>query len=104
MAGSKKLTKAEIVSALAESSGLAKNVVNGLLEALSTLAKRELGPEGPGELTLPNLVKLTAKQTPATEDRPGINPFTKESIVIKGKPASFKVKAAPVAALKALLA
>jgi hypothetical protein len=48
-------------------------------------------------------VKLKAKQTPATEDRPGVNPFTKQPTVIKGKPASLKVRATPVKALKDLL-
>jgi nucleoid DNA-binding protein len=104
MPGSKKLTKAEILATLAEGSGLQKKAVNSLLEALSALAKQELGPKGPGEITLPNLVKLKAKQTPATQDHPGINPFTKEATVIKGKPASLKVRATPLKALKDLLA
>jgi nucleoid DNA-binding protein len=104
MSESKKLTKAQIVSELAERSGLAKNAVSAALEALSALAKRELGPKGPGEILVPHLFKLKAKQTPATKDRPGINPFTKEATVIKGKPASLKVRATPVKALKELLA
>jgi hypothetical protein len=45
---------------------------------------------------------LTAKQTAATKDRPGINPFTKAPAVIKGKPAGLKVRATPVKALKEL--
>jgi nucleoid DNA-binding protein len=104
MAESKKLTKAQIVSELAERSGLATNAVRAALEALSALAKRELGPKGPGEILVPNLFKLTAKQTAATKDRPGINPFTKQATVIKGKPAGLKVRATPVKALKELLA
>lgn len=104
MPGSNKLTKAQIIAALAEGSGLDKKAVSSLLEALSSLIKKELGPQGPGEITIPNLVKLKAKQTPATEDRDGINPFTKQPTVIKGKPASFKVRATPVKALKDLMA
>ena len=46
MPGSKKLTKAEILTALAESSGLQKKAVNSLLEALSDLAKQERGSQG----------------------------------------------------------
>ena len=100
MAGSNKLTKAQIITQLAEKSGLDKKAVNSLLEALAGLIKKELGAQGPGEVTIPNLVKLKAKATPATEDRPGVNPFTKQPTVIKGKPASLKVRATPVKALK----
>ena len=103
MPGSNKLTKAQIIAALAEGSGLDKKAVNSVIEALSSLIKKELGTSGPGEFTIPNLVKLKAKQTPATEDREGINPFTKLPTVIKGKPASFKVRATPVKALKDLV-
>jgi nucleoid DNA-binding protein len=103
MAGSNKLTKAQIIAALAEGSGLDKKAVNAVLEALSGLIKKELGPQGPGEITIPNLIKLKAKATPATADREGINPFTKQPAVIKGKPASLKVRATPVKALKDML-
>ena len=100
MPGSSKMTKAQIVAALAEKSGLDKKAVNNVLEALSDLIKKELGQDGPGEITIPNVVKLKAKLTPATQDREGVNPFTKQPTVIKGKPASLKVRAAPVKALK----
>ncbi len=103
MAGSNKLTKAQIIATLAQEAGLDKKAVNGVLDALASLIKKELGPQGPGEVTIPNLVKLKAKATPATEDRPGINPFTKQPTVIKGKPASLKVRATPVKALKDML-
>jgi nucleoid DNA-binding protein len=103
MAGSK-LTKAQIIAALAEGSGLDKKAVNSLFEALSGLIKKELGPQGPGELTIPNLVKLKAKATAATPEKQGINPFTKQPTIQKAKPASLKVRATPVKALKDLLA
>lgn len=103
MAGSNKLTKAQIIAALAEGSGLDKKAVNSVLDALSSLIKKELGAQGPGEITVPNLVKLKAKATPATEDRQGVNPFTKAPQLIKGKSASLKVRATPVKALKDML-
>jgi nucleoid DNA-binding protein len=103
MAGSNKLTKAQIIAALAQESGLDKKAVNAVLDALASLIKKELGPQGPGEVTIPNLVKLKAKATPATEEKQGINPFTKQPTVIKAKPASLKVRATPVKALKDML-
>ena len=36
-------------------------------------------------------------------ERPGINPFTKEPIIIKGKPASKKIKATALKQLKDLI-
>lgn len=100
MPGSNKLTKAQVVAALAEASGLDKKSVNGVLDALSVLARKELSAQGPGELTVPGLVKLKAKATAATQDRQGINPFTKQPMTIKGKAASRKIRATPVKALK----
>jgi nucleoid DNA-binding protein len=100
MPGSSKLTKAQVVAALAEASGLDKKSVSGVLDALSALAKKELSAQGAGELTVPGLVKLKAKATPATQDRQGINPFTKQPMTIKGKAASRKIRATPVKALK----
>jgi DNA-binding protein HU-beta len=99
MPGSK-LTKAQIMATLAESSGIDKKSVAAVIDALATLVAKQLGPEGPGEITLPGLVKLKAKETAATADRQGVNPFTKEPMLIKGKPASRKVRATPIKALK----
>ncbi len=103
MAGSNKLTKAQIIAAVAEEAGLDKKAVNSVLDALSSVIKKQLSSQGPGEITIPNLVKLKAKQTPATEDRQGVNPFTKAPQLIKGKPASLKVRATPVKGLKDML-
>jgi DNA-binding protein HU-beta len=97
---SPKLTKTQIIQSISETSGLDKRSVNGVLDALLGLAKSQLGPDGPGELTIPGLVKLKAKSTPATQDRQGVNPFTKEPMTIKGKPASRKIRATPIKALK----
>jgi nucleoid DNA-binding protein len=97
---SNKLTKAQIITALCESSGLDKKAVTTVLDGLVELTRRQLSDGGPGEITIPGLVKLKAKTTPATQDRPGVNPFTKEPITIKGKPASKKIRASPIKALK----
>src|SRR5687767_10791635 len=97
---SNKLTKAQIITALCESSGLDKKAVNSILDGLTDLVRRQLGDGGPGEITIPGLVKLKAKTTPATQDRPGKNPFTGEDTVFKGKPASKKIRASPIKALK----
>lgn len=98
-----KMTKTQFIAALSEGSGLDKKAVNALLDALTKLVKDQLGASGPGELTIPNLIKLKTKETPATQDREGIDPFTKQKRILKGKPASRKVRATPVKALKDLV-
>jgi len=100
MAASTKLTKAQFLAALAESAGLDKKTASNVLDTLLDLVKKQLGDGGPGEVTVPGLVKLKAKVTPATQDREGVNPFTKEKMTIKGKPASRKIRASVVKPLK----
>lgn len=103
MAGSSKLTKTQIIAAVAEGAGVDKRTASAVLDAIVDLVGKQLGANGPGELVIPGLVKLKAKTTPATQDRQGVHPISKEPMVIKGKPASRKVRATPIKALKDLV-
>ena len=94
------MTKTEIIAALVESSGLTKEQVTSLLDGLAGLIGKTLGEEGRGEFTVPSLMKLKVVHKPATEEREGINPFTKEPTIFKAKPASKQVKIQPLKALK----
>jgi len=47
-------------------------------------------------------LKLKVVRRPATKAKQGINPFTKEPMMIKAKPASNAVKALPLKGLKGL--
>jgi nucleoid DNA-binding protein len=99
-----KLTKAQVILALSEQTELSKKDVGRVFEALSALvAKQLVGRGGPGEVIIPGLLKLKAVKKPATKEREGINPFTKEPIIIAAKPASKKVKAIPTKALKEMV-
>jgi len=99
-----KLTKTQVIAALSEETELSKKDVARVFEALSSLvAKQLVGRGGPGEVTIPGLLKLRALKKPATKEREGINPFTKEPITIAAKPASKKVKAIPLKALKEMV-
>lgn len=102
MAG-KRLTKAQVITELANNCDLDKKSVNRVFEELSALIKKQLGPRGPGEFVVPGLVKLRVVKKPATKERQGINPFTKEPITIPAKPASKKVRATALKALKDLV-
>lgn len=96
----KPMTKTEIVASLSEASGLAKQQVNGLLDELARLIEKNLGEDGPGEFAIPGLMKIKVVRKPATEERKGINPFTKEETVFKAKPARNVVKITPLKGLK----
>lgn len=102
MAATSKLTKTQFIASVAEGAGVDKKSVGSVLDAIAAVAKAQLGADGPGEVTIPGLAKLKAKVKPATQDHPGVNPFTKEPTSIKGKPASRSVKAYPIKALKEL--
>ncbi len=96
----KPMTKTEIISALAESTELTKQQVVSLLDGITELIGKNLGDDGPGVFTLPGLMKVSVVHKPATEEREGINPFTKEPTIFKAKPASKTVKLRPLKALK----
>lgn len=96
----KPLTKAQLITILAEKQGLPKTTVTAILDTLSETAQAQLAKKGPGVFVLPGVVKLRAVDKAATKEREGINPFTKQKITIAAKPASRKVKAAPAKALK----
>ena len=97
MAG-KRMSKSEIITALAEKTGMSKKEVTTALEALNAMAAHQLGMHG--EFVVPGLVKLSVAHKPATPERQGINPFTKLPTTFKAKPARKVVKASPVKALK----
>jgi nucleoid DNA-binding protein len=96
-------TKAEIYAALAEKTGLAKKEVANIFSAISELISKELSKKGPGQFVVPGLVKLKVVRKPATKAKQGINPFTKEPMTIKAKPARNVIKAQPLKALKDLV-
>lgn len=101
--GPKSATKAEIYTSLAEKTGLGKKDVAKVFAALSELISKELGKKGPGLFVVPGLLKLKVVRKPATKEKQGINPFTKEPMTIKAKPARNVVKAVPMKALKELV-
>jgi len=99
-APTKAMTKSEIVSGIADSTGLAKKDVNAVFEAMSGQIKKSLGRSGAGAYTVPGLMKLTVVRKPATKARKGINPFTGEETMFKAKPARNVVKIRPLKNLK----
>lgn len=100
MADGKPMTKTEVLSSLAESSGLSKQQIAGVLDNLAALIGDNLGKKGPGVFNLPGLMKIKVQRKPATKARKGINPFTGEETTFKAKPARNVVKIMPLKNLK----
>jgi nucleoid DNA-binding protein len=99
----KPMTKTEIVASLCEATELTKQQVTALFDELAKLIGKNLNEEGPGEIAIPGLMKIKVVRKPATEARTGINPFTKEEVVFKAKPARNAVKIVPLKGLKDLV-
>lgn len=49
---------------------------------------------------MPGFAKFVVIKKPATKERKGINPFTKEPTIFKAKPARKIIRARPVKAAK----
>lgn len=98
---STKQTKSQILSSLADQTGVSKKEVTAVLDGLAALAHAHLKKGGSGEFSVPALgIKLRRIIKPAREARKGTNPFTGEEIMIKAKPATTSVKATALKALK----
>ena len=103
MTDAKPMSKSDILNALAESTGLPKKQISLVFDHLSALIADNLGKKGPGAFDVPGLMKISVQRKPATKARKGINPFTKEEIMIKAKPARNVVKVRPLKALKEMV-
>jgi nucleoid DNA-binding protein len=99
----KPMNKTEVLTALSETTSLTKQQVSGLLEELTKLIGKNLGEEGPGAFVLPGLLQIKVVRKPATPERKGVNPFTKEEMVFKAKPAKNVVKVSALKGLKDLV-
>jgi DNA-binding protein HU-beta len=95
-----RLSKSQFVAALAEKSGMTKKQVTLVLGALNAMVAHELGKRGPGEVMIPGLLKLAVATKPATAQHEGVNPFTKEAMTYKARPARKVIRVRPLKGLK----
>ena len=102
-ASSKTRTKGDCYATIAEHVGIHRRDVAGVFHVMGGMIKSDLSKSGSGVFTVPGLMRITVKRKPATKARPGINPFTKEPITIKAKPARNVVRVRPLRALKEMV-
>ena len=96
----KVMNKSEIVSGIADQTGLTKKQVSSVFEAMTGQIKKSLGRGGAGAYMIPGLMKIVVVRKPAVKAHKGINPFTKEETMFKAKPARNVVKIRPLKNLK----
>jgi len=94
------LSKSDLIQTLVEkhTTNLTRKDVKGIIEAVASIGQTELKKNG--LFVVPGLVRMVVIKKPATKERKGINPFTKEPTVFKAKPARKVVKGRPVKAAK----
>ena len=93
-------TKSEILAAISKDTDLSRKQVSSVFDSLASVIRKSLRSHG--IVTLPGLLKLKVVKKPATKARKGINPFTKEEVMFKAKPARKVVKVLALKALKEL--
>jgi len=96
----KRMSKSQFVTALAEKSGLNKKQATSALDTINVMVAQQLGKGGPGEVLIPGLLRLKVVDKPATSQHEGVNPFTKEPMIYKAKPAHKVIKVMILKALK----
>ena len=97
-AAAKRLSKSQLTQVIAERSNLKKGDVASVLEQLSNVALEELSSGS--DFQIPNLAKMRIVRKPAVKAHRGVNPFTKEEMDYKAKPARNLVKIKPLSAVK----
>jgi nucleoid DNA-binding protein len=96
----KRMTKTEFVATLSKKTGLTKKQAASALDTINVIIAGQLGKRGPGEVLFPGLLKFNVVNKPASPQHKGINPFTKQPMIYKAKPASKVIKVRPLKALK----
>ena len=94
------MTKAQLLSAIAEDTGLTRKQVTEVVDSLGGQIQRHIKKRGPGTFTLPGLLKIKTLRKPARKARKGKNPFTGEETTFAAKPAHTVVKIQPLKGLK----
>ena len=96
----KLMSKSELIQKIAaeHSNNMTRKDVKAVIESLATIGYKELNKSG--VFLVPGFAKFVVIKKPATKERSGINPFTKEPMTFKAKPARKIIKARPVKAAK----
>ncbi|MBK7877463.1 MAG: HU family DNA-binding protein [Planctomycetes bacterium] len=96
-------SKGEFFSIVADQVDLPRKQIAQVFDAMGKIIAADLSKSGPGILNVAGLMKVMVKRMPATKARKGINPFTKQEVMFKAKPARNVIKIRPLKALKSMV-
>lgn len=96
-------SKSDVFATIAQHAGVHRRDVAAVFHALGSLIKADLSKSGAGVFKVPGMMRITVTRKPATKARMGINPFTKEEVMFKAKPARNVVRVRPLRGLKEMV-
>jgi nucleoid DNA-binding protein len=96
-------SKGDVFSTIAQHVGIHRRDVAAVFHVMGSMIKADLSKSGAGVFKVPGLMRITVKRKPATKAHMGINPFTKEQVMFKAKPARNVVRIRPLQGLKAMV-
>ena len=99
-ASAKPRSKSDVFGTIAQHAGLHRRDVAAVFHTLGALIKADLSKLGAGVFKIPGMMRITVTRKPATKARLGLNPFTKEEVMFKAKPARNVVRVRPLRGLK----
>src|SRR5688500_5000928 len=99
-AATKAPTKTEILTNIAETTGLTKKQVQAVFDAMNDEISKSVGKKGPGAVAMPGLCTIVRQNTAALPRREVRKPATGQMVWAEPKPARNVVKVRPLKALK----
>ncbi|MGE5073193.1 MAG: HU family DNA-binding protein [Anaerolineae bacterium] len=96
----KRMSKSQFVEKLAEKCDITRKQAASALAMINIIIFQELAKGGPGEVVIPSLLRLSVAEKPAAPEHEGINPFTKEPMTYKARPARKVIRVRLLKALK----
>ena len=100
---SKPRSKGEFYTTIADQMEMPRKQIASVFDAMGRVLAADLGKGGPGPVNVAGLMKVTVVRKPATKARKGINPFTKQEVMFKAKPARNVIKVRPLKSLKSMV-
>lgn len=96
------MTKSQMMSEIAEDTGLTRAEVSSVFDSLETQIERHIKKGAVGYVTVPGLMKIKTVKKPAQKAKKNVpNPFRPGELMnVKAKPASTRVKVLPLKKLK----
>src|SRR5260370_37767401 len=94
----KLMSKSELIQKITDQhpTEMTRKDVKGVIESLAKIGYKEL--KKTGAFFVPRFAKFVVIKKPATKERSGINPYTKEPTIFKAKPARKNISARPAKA------